>query len=81
VSTNSTPKLIDTLRPRLGTIAEWAGVSLGLAQVWERGLYEPRPKDRARLVRAVRKHIRSLEKLVDAVEREGASRTTKSRRN
>jgi hypothetical protein len=77
MTTNSLPKLIDTLRPKLGTIAQWAGVSLGLAGVWQQGTYQPKPKDRARLVRAVRKHAKELLALADKVEREGRARSTR----
>jgi hypothetical protein len=77
MSTNTVPTLIDTLRPTLRTVAEWADVSVGLAGMWQQGTYQPKPKDRARLVRAVRKHAKELLALADKVEREGRARSTR----
>jgi hypothetical protein len=74
---NSIPKLLDTLRPTLTEIAGWAGVSRGMANFWreKKYQYQPKPKNRARLVKAVRQHAAHLLKLADEVEREGQART------
>lgn len=71
---NSIPKLLDTLRPTLPTAAEWVGVSIGLARMWQQGTAQPVPEDRTQLVNAVRKHAHELLALADAVEREGTRR-------
>jgi hypothetical protein len=71
---NSIPKLLNTLRPTLSEIAAWVGVSRGLTDFWRAGAYQPKAADRARLVKAVRKHAALLLKLADAVEREGKAR-------
>jgi hypothetical protein len=68
---NTVPALINALRPKLPTVAEWADVSVGLTQFWQQGTYQPKPDARARLVKAVRKHAQQLLTLADAVEREG----------
>lgn len=72
---NSIPKLLKILRPSLKDVAGWVGVSHGLANFWLAGAYQPKPPDRARLVRAVRKHATRLLKLADEVEREGRVRS------
>jgi hypothetical protein len=71
MKSNTVPGLIDALRPTLRTVAEWAEVSVGLGRMWQQGTYQPQPKDRARLVKAARKHANELLALADAVEREG----------
>ena len=76
MSRNRVPTLIDTLRPKLPTVAEWADVSVGLAAMWQQGAYQPKPDARARLVKAVRKHAQQLLTLADDVEREGKSTHT-----
>jgi hypothetical protein len=73
---NSLPKLIDTVRPTLRTIAEWGSVSVGLAQQWQQGTRQPTPEDRARLVAEVRKHAHQLLALAEHVEREGKAKET-----
>jgi hypothetical protein len=70
---NTVPLLIDTLRPKLPTLAAWADVSVGLTQFWQQGTYQPKPDARARLVKAARKHAHELLALAEAVEREGKS--------
>ena len=67
---NTIPALIDTLRPNLPTVAGWLGVARWKAQTWQQGA-QPEPQDRARLVKAARKHAQELLMLADAVEREG----------
>jgi hypothetical protein len=76
---NSTPGLLDELRPTLSEVAGWVGVSHGLANMWREEKSQPKPADRARLVKAVRKHAARLLKLADAVEREGHERATRRR--
>ena len=73
-SPNHLPALIDTLRPTLAEIGEWAGVKRGVAATWQQGAYQPKPKARAALVKAVRAHAAALLKLADAVEAEGGGR-------
>jgi hypothetical protein len=73
---NTLPELIDTLRPTLRTVAEWADVSVRLSQFWQQGTYQPKPDTRARLVKAVREHAHEVLALADAVEREGKSNHT-----
>ena len=70
---NTLPELLDTLRPTLTEIAdEWVGnKSRGMANFWLAGTYQPKAPERARLVKAVRKHAARLLALADAVEREG----------
>jgi hypothetical protein len=68
---NTIPALIDTLRPNLPTVATWIGVARWKAQAWQQGTAQPEPTDRARLVKAARKHAHELLTLADAVEREG----------
>lgn len=75
---NSVPQLIDTLRPTLRHVAEWANVSVGLAGVWQQGTYQPKQPERRKLVKAVRQHAARLLTLARAVEREGEARTTDS---
>jgi hypothetical protein len=77
MSTNTVPKLIDAVRPNLPTIARWSRCSVWIARGWQQGTYLPKPKDRARLVKAVRKHAREVLALASKVEREG----TRTRRN
>jgi hypothetical protein len=77
---NSIPKLLDKLRPSLRDIAGWANVSRGLANFWLAGAFTPKAPDRARLVKAVRKHATYLLKLADAVELEGQERAASARR-
>lgn len=67
------------LRPTLSEIAKWAAVSRGLTDFWRADKYQPKPADRARLVKAVRKHAARLLKLADAVEREGQERAAAAR--
>jgi hypothetical protein len=71
---NSLPKLLDTLRPSLNDVAEWAGVSRGLAEFWRQGLYQPKPEARRRLVKAVKKQAERLLKLAADVEEQGEKR-------
>jgi hypothetical protein len=68
---NTLPKLIDTVRPTLPEVAKWAGRSAWIARGWQQGTYQPKPKDRARLVKAIRKHVKELLALASTVEREG----------
>lgn len=68
---NTIPSLIDTLRPNLPKVAGWLGVARWKAQLWQQGTAQPEPMDRARLVKAARKHAQELLTLADAVEREG----------
>lgn len=77
---NSVPRLLDSLLPSRQEVADWAGVSYGLTGFWLAGKYEPKPPDRARLVKAVRKRAGLLLKLADAVEREGKERAAAVRR-
>jgi len=53
---NSLPSLINCIRPTLGTIAEWADVSVGLARMWQQGTLQLQPEDRSRFVKAIRQH-------------------------
>lgn len=73
MSKNTIPTLIDTLRLNLPTVATWIGVARWKAQLWQQGTAQPEPVDRARLVKAARKHAHELLALADAVEREGKS--------
>jgi hypothetical protein len=68
---NTVPKLLDSLRPTMPTLAKWVGRSVWVARLWHQGTYQPKPKDRARLVKAVRTHAKQLLDLASAVEREG----------
>lgn len=68
---NTLPKLLDALRPNLPTVATWTGRAIWVARGWQQGAHQPIPKDRARLVKAVRSHAKLLLTLADAVEREG----------
>ncbi|MEX2179332.1 MAG: hypothetical protein WD801_11510 [Gemmatimonadaceae bacterium] len=72
--TNTLPALLDTVRPTLRTVAEWAEVSVGLARMWQQGTYQPKPKERARIVRRIRNHAKGLLALAEKVEREGTTR-------
>ena len=69
---NTVPKLVDAMRPTMPKLAKWAGVSVWVARLWQQGTYQPKPKDRARLVKAVRTHAKQLLALAEQVEREGA---------
>lgn len=69
-SKNTLPTLINAVRPTLPTVANWAGRSLWVARLWQQGTH-PQPKDRARLLKAIRAHANELLALADAVEREG----------
>jgi hypothetical protein len=69
--TNSLPKLIDALRPNLPTVAKWTGRAIWVARGWQQGVHQPKPEDRARLLKAVRTHAKLLLALADTVEREG----------
>lgn len=71
---NSVPKLLYTIRPTLEDIAEWADRSRPLVCVWRDGKFQPKDPERARLVKAVRKHAALLLTLADAIEREGHER-------
>jgi len=79
---NSIPKLLNTLRPTLIEIAEeWVGnKGRGMANFWREGTYQPKAPERARLVKAVRKHATLLLALADKVEREGQERAAAARR-
>jgi hypothetical protein len=68
---NSIPKLLTVVRPSLADVAAWIGVTRALADVWRAGSYQPKPKSRAALVRAVRHHAARLLALADRVESEG----------
>jgi hypothetical protein len=70
---NTLPLLIDSLRPNLPTVAKWTGRAIWVARGWQQGINRPKPRDRARLLKAVRKHAHQLLALADAVEREGRS--------
>jgi hypothetical protein len=72
-TTNTLPKLIDALRPNLLHVAKWTDRAIWVARGWQQGAHRPNPKDRARLVKAVRAHAKVLLALADAVEREGHS--------
>lgn len=65
------PTLITQLRITIGSVAAWTHKSTRLVEVWQRGLYQPKPEDRARLVTEVRNHATTLLALADTVEREG----------
>ncbi len=71
---NSIPKLLNTIRPSLEDIAAWVGRSRALAAVWLDGRFQPKAPERARLIKAVRKHAALLLKLADEIEREGHER-------
>jgi hypothetical protein len=68
---NTIPELIDAVRPNLPTVARWVGASVWTARIWQQGTYQPKPKQRAVLVKAVRKHAKELLALAEKVEREG----------
>lgn len=70
---NTLPALLDALRPDLPTVAKWSRRSVWVARTWQQGTYQPKPPDRARLVKAVRKHVKELLALAAKVEREGKS--------
>ena len=78
---NSLPKLLATLRPTLTEIAEWANSSRGMGNFWLAGTYQPKAAERARLIKAVRKHAAFLLSLADKVEREGQKRGVAARRH
>lgn len=73
---NTIPELIDTLRPHLPTVAKWVGATIWAARVWQQGTCQPKPKQRAALVKAARNHAKELLALAERVEREGATRST-----
>jgi hypothetical protein len=73
---STVPTLITRLRLTMGDLAEWTNKSTKLVEVWQRGLYQPKPEDRARLVTEVRNHATTLLALADAVEREGLRKET-----
>lgn len=73
---NTVPLLVTTLRLTMGDVAKWAHKSTKLVEVWQRGLYQPKPEDRARLVAAVRQHATTLLALAEDVEREGHYKDT-----
>jgi hypothetical protein len=73
-TTNTLPKLIDTLRPNLLHVAKWTGRPIWVARQWQQGTHRPKPKDRARLVNAARAHAKLLLTMANAVEREGRSK-------
>lgn len=68
---NTIPQLIDTVRPNLPTVAKWSRRSVWVARLWQQGTSQPKARDRARLVKAVRKHAKELLTLAGKVEREG----------
>lgn len=68
---NSVPQLIDTVRPNLPAVATWSRRSVWVVRLWQQGTTQPKAKDRARLVKAVRKHAKDLLTLALKVEREG----------
>lgn len=78
---NTVPQLLNALRLTLHDVAAWTGVSRGLAAVWVTGHYEPKPPNRARLVRGVRTHAKSLQELADKVEREAKRSRRRSPRS
>lgn len=69
--TNSLPKLLDTLRPTLPTIAGWVDRNIWVARGWQQDAHRISTEDRARLVKAVRAHAKVLLALAATVEREG----------
>ena len=77
MTTNSVPKLLDTLRPQLPEIAGWVGVTIWVAREWQMANRQPKPDKRAKLVKAARKHVARVLALVEQVEREGKAQTTK----
>jgi hypothetical protein len=77
---NSIPKLLATVRPTLGDVADWVKASRALVDVWREGRYQPKPDDRAALVKAIRHHAARLLKLADQVEREGQARAAAAAR-
>lgn len=79
MSSNAVPTLLSVLRPTLREIAQWAGVSRGLANFWVGGAFQPKPQARARLVKAVRRHAERLLGLADHVEREGKEQPQQER--
>ena len=68
---NSVPRLLNTLRPTLAEIAQWANVSRSLADGWRAGSYPPTPAKRRAIIKAVRQHAKRLLDLADKVEHEG----------
>ena len=71
---NTVPRLLATLRPTASDVARWVGKSRDTVTLWVMGRYEPKPADRATLVRAIRRHAKQLLALADSVEREGQAR-------
>ncbi len=74
---NHLPTLMETLRPTLAVVGEWAGVGRSAAMAWQKGTAQPQPEARAKLVAAVRSHAAALLTLADAVKQEQARRPTK----
>jgi hypothetical protein len=68
---NTVPQLIDTVRPNLPAVAKWSRRSVWVVRLWQQGTTHPKAKDRARLVKAVRKHANDLLTLAAKVEHEG----------
>jgi hypothetical protein len=55
-------------------VARWVGKSRDTVTLWIMGRYEPKPADRATLVKAIRRHANQLLALADLVEREGEAK-------
>ena len=72
---NSIPELLNTIRVTTPDLAEWSGRVVAIVRHWRAGSFQPLAKDRARLVKAVRKHAQEILSLADAVEREGTKET------
>lgn len=68
---NTIPQLIDTVRPNLPTVAKWSRRSVWVVRLWQQGTSQPKARDRARLLKAVRKHAKDLLTLAAKVEHEG----------
>ncbi len=69
-------KLLDASRPSLNDFSKWLGISRSLLNHWREGKLEPPPEKRAALVKAMRRHLRHVATLTDAVEAEGKPVTT-----
>jgi hypothetical protein len=74
MSKNTTPALLDALRPTLPEVARSVGVSIWVARTWQQGQYQPKRGHRTKLVRMVRGRAKKLLALAQEVEREGRTR-------
>lgn len=69
---NSIPALIRALNEvTWAKLAAAVGVPYDRVSDWQRAKYQPKPVERAALVKAIRKHAKRLLALAERVEREG----------